>query len=175
MEDLFAVSNPGLTSLPLRLVTVDLRHYIREFLATTPSLVRAGHRFHVKDPGEVLRARVDLTRFSQVMFNVVINAVQFSPPETDITIETRRDGGSAIISVHDSGKGLGPGEETSIFDPFTQARDWHDSDEQGLGIGLYISKQIVARHKGEIWAHSDGADQGTTINIRLPIEQADDE
>jgi PAS domain S-box-containing protein len=175
MEDLFAVSNPGLTSLPLRLVTVDLRHYIREFLATTPSLVRAGHRFHVKDPDEVLKARVDLTRFSQVLFNVVINAVHFSPPETDITIETRKVDGSALISVHDSGRGLAPGEEISIFDPFTQPRDWHDSDEQGLGIGLYISKQIVTRHKGEIWAQSDGADQGTTINIRLPIEQSDDE
>lgn len=169
MEDLFAVANPGINSLPLRLVTVDLSSYVREFLNTTPSLSLAGHRIHLEGPDEPIMVQVDLTRFSQVLFNIAINAVHFSPANSDIHISTRRDGDIAMIEVKDSGRGLAPGEESSIFDPFAQARSFDGSEEQGLGIGLYISKQIVTRHHGEIWAESAGLEQGTTFHIRLPL------
>lgn len=169
MEDLFAVSTPGSTSLPLRLATVDINEYIQEFLTTTPSLSLAGHNFHLKSTDEQLMTSIDLTRFSQVLFNVVINAVHFSPPDSDVYITTTRETTSVLISVQDKGKGLDPGEEITIFDPFTHARSWQQSEDQGLGIGLYISKQIVQRHKGEIWAESEGQDAGATIHIRLPL------
>lgn len=169
MEDLFAVSNPGINSLPLRLVTVDLAAYVREFLSTTPSLTLAGHHINLAEPAEPLMVKIDLTRLSQVLFNVSINAVHFSPADSDINISTQRIGDDALISIQDSGRGLSPGEESSIFDPFSQARNWYGSEEQGLGIGLYISKQIVARHHGEIWAESAGLECGTTFYIRLPL------
>lgn len=168
-EDLFAVSNPGINSLPLRLVTVDLATYVREFLSTTPSLTLAGHHIQLTEPDEPLMVRIDLTRLAQVLFNVAINAVHFSPADSDIRVSTRRVGDDAVIAVQDSGRGLSPGEESSIFDPFSNARTWYGSEEQGLGIGLYISKQIVARHHGDIWAESDGLEQGTTFFIRLPL------
>jgi signal transduction histidine kinase len=168
MEDLFAVSNPGLNALPLRLVPVDISIFVREFLSTTPSLTLAGHRFHLEEAKEPLMAKVDLTRFSQVLFNVAINAVHFSPAGSDICVATRRDGDFVVISIQDAGKGLSPGEESSIFDPFNQADSWYGSDEQGLGIGLYISRQIMVRHKGDIWAESEGPDKGATFHIRVP-------
>lgn len=169
MEDLFAITNPGLNSLPLRLMQVDIHTHVRDFLATTPSLTLAGHRITLSEPDESLIIPVDTTRFSQVLFNVVINAVHFSPADTDIGIDIRRDGDHALICVRDHGKGLVPGEEDSIFDPFAQAHIWHESDQQGLGISLYISKQIVLRHNGEIWAESEGPDTGTTFYIRMPL------
>ncbi len=174
MEDLFAVSNPGINSVPLRLVTVDMRTYVREFLTTTPSLTLTGHRIQVKAPDEPLPARIDLTRFSQVLFNVAINAVHFSPAESDILVCSRREDDTVLISVHDEGKGLSAGEEMSIFDPFTHANTWYGSEEQGLGIGLYITKQIVQRHRGEIWAESDGPEKGSTFYIRLPLAEESD-
>lgn len=172
MEDLFTLTNPDLNTLPLRLTTVDIGSIVSEFLATTPSITTAGHQLSLTLPDEPQTVRIDTTRFLQVLFNIVINAVHFSPPDTEVTIEVWNEGDSVIISVADRGKGLAPGEEISIFDPFTLARSWHSSDQQGLGIGLHISKQIVNRHGGEIWAESDGPDQGTTFFIRLPL--ADD-
>jgi signal transduction histidine kinase len=169
MEDLFSVANPGINSLPLRLVTVDLTTYVREFLTTTPSLTLAGHRIHLSEPDEPLMVQIDLTRLSQVLFNVTINAVHFSPADSDILITTRRNGDAAEVLIQDRGRGLAPGEETSIFDPFAQGRTSYGPEEQGLGIGLYISKQIVARHHGDIWAESVGLEQGTTFYIRLPL------
>jgi signal transduction histidine kinase len=169
MEDLFAITNPGVTSIPLRLMSVDIHSYIRDFLATTPSLTLAGHRISLSEPDGPLMIQIDMTRFSQVLFNIVINAVHFSPADSDVLIETKREDDHVVISVRDQGKGLAPGEEESIFDPFTQARSWYGSEQQGLGISLYISKQIVARHHGELWAESEGPDKGTTFHIRLPI------
>lgn len=169
MEDLFAITNPDLNNLPLRLMLVDIHTHIRDFLATTPSLTLAGHRISLTEPEHPLMVQVDMTRFSQVLFNVVINAVHFSPADTDITIDIRRDEDHALISVRDHGRGLVPGQEDTIFDPFTQAHPWHESDQQGLGISLYISKQIVMRHHGQIWAESHGPDRGTTFYIRMPL------
>jgi signal transduction histidine kinase len=169
MEDLFAITNPGLNSLPLRLVTVDIHAYIRDFLATTPSLTLAGHHIMLEEPDEPLLTQIDMTRFSQVLFNVVINAVHFSPADSDILIETRPDDGHVLISVRDRGRGLAAGEEMSIFDPFTEARASHGTEQQGLGISLYISRQIVHRHQGEMWAESEGTDKGATLFMRLPL------
>lgn len=174
MEDLFAISNPGVNAVPLRLVTVDISTYVREFLETTPSLMLSGHHLEIETPDEPLPARIDLTRFSQVLFNIAINAVHFSPAETDILVRTCREKDHVLISIRDQGKGLAPGEETSIFDPFTHANTRYGSEEQGLGIGLYITRQIVQRHRGEIWAESAGPGKGSTFYIRLPLAKETD-
>jgi signal transduction histidine kinase len=173
MEDLFAVTNPGPNTIPLRLATLDINQEIREFLATTPSLGLANHTFRFDTSEDALLVPLDITRFAQVLFNVVTNAVHYSPPNSAITIATSRENGSAVISVTDAGKGLAPGEESTIFDPFNQARNLDDSEDQGLGIGLFISRQIVERHGGMIWAESTGRNRGTTISIRLPRAEND--
>lgn len=171
MEDLFAVANPGINTLPLRLVTLDLVAFVRDFLTTTPSLTLAGHHIYLDEPEHSLMVRIDPARLAQVLFNVSINAVHFSPANSDIRFSSSRRDGSAIVAIRDSGRGLYPGEEASIFDPFSESRIWQGSEEQGLGIGLYISKQIVERHHGEIWAESGGSDQGTTFFIKLPLAE----
>jgi len=168
MEDLFSVTNPGPNTIPLRLAMLDINREIREFLATTPSLGLNGHTFRLDTREDPLLVPLDITRFAQVLFNVVTNAVHYSPPHSEITLSTARENGSAIISVTDAGKGLAPGEESTIFDPFNHSRNLDDTGEQGLGIGLFISRQIVERHGGKIWAASSGPDSGTTISIRLP-------
>lgn len=168
MEDLFTVTNPDLNTLPLRLATVDIGAFVKDFLSTTPSLTSVGHQITVANDDEPSWVRIDTTRFSQVLFNILINAVHFSPPESDVEVRTWHDTDHVMLSITDKGKGLMPGEEMAIFDPFTQARSWHTSEQQGLGIGLHITRQIVERHGGEIWAESEGQDQGTTFTIRLP-------
>jgi PAS domain S-box-containing protein len=168
MEDLFTVTNPDLNTLPMRFTTVDLGTFVKDFLATTPSLTGVGHEITTTHDNPPSWVRIDTTRFTQVLFNIVINAVHFSPPESTVAIRTWHDDTHVMLSIRDMGKGLVAGEEISIFDPFTQARSWHSSEQQGLGIGLHITRQIVERHGGEIWAESKGQDQGTTFTVRLP-------
>lgn len=169
MEDLFAVSNQGSNAIPLRIAHVELQSYIEDFLSTTPSLIRSDHEFELRNENGPILVRLDPTRFSQVLFNVCTNAVRFSPAESSVYITITREEKSAVISIRDQGRGLEPGEEMKIFDPFSLAGSPTDGDDQGLGIGLYITKQIVNRHSGEIWAESPGAGKGTTFHIRLPL------
>jgi signal transduction histidine kinase len=168
-EDLFTVYNRGSSTVPLTLSTVKLESYLREFFSTAQAHLLHGHVLDVSAIRDTGWVSIDVVRFAQVLYNLMNNAERFSPPTTPIRIATLRQTNGAIISVADNGKGLMPGEETSIFDPFVTSRRNSDHTEAGLGISLYISQQIVQRHEGRIWAESAGPDQGTTFKILLPL------
>jgi signal transduction histidine kinase len=76
--------------------------------------------------------------------------------------------GGVLLSVDDPGIGLPPGASTTIFEPFGRARNAETSSIPGLGLGLHISRGIVERHGGRIWAESKGEGRGTTVHVWLP-------
>jgi signal transduction histidine kinase len=118
-------------------------------------------------PDEAAWVSCDRERITQVLTNLLDNAVKSAPgSELDVTLETRD--GSAIVSVADQGPGMNESELARVFDKFVRGRT---STPAGTGLGLYICKQIVMAHGGEIVAHS-AEGRGATVSFSLPLVDA---
>jgi PAS domain S-box-containing protein len=113
-----------------------------------------------------LRTGADSLRLEQVLVNLLDNAIKYSPGDAEITVEcTRPDANLAQITVRDRGIGLPSEERERIFERFYRAETGERS--VGLGLGLYLSRQLVERHGGRIWAESP-ADGGTRFVLQIP-------
>jgi signal transduction histidine kinase len=106
-----------------------------------------------------------------VLTNLLDNARKYSPDGGIIGLTLARAGDDAVLSVRDSGIGLPPDAADSIFHPFGRALNATSRNLPGMGLGLYICRNIVERHGGRIVAESAGEGQGTTITVTLPIEE----
>ena len=112
--------------------------------------------------------RADPARLQQVFWNLLRNAIKFTPAGGRITLCTRDEtDGRLRIEVRDTGIGLPPDALESIFRPFEQAGRENDHRFGGLGLGLAIARAIVDLHGGELTAHSDGVGKGATFIIEL--------
>ena len=110
----------------------------------------------------------DRDRLEQVFSNLVSNALHYGDPARPVTIDVRDIGGEVVIAVHNDGPPVPQALLPQIFSPFRRGeRDSKASETAGLGLGLYISREIVVAHGGDIDVHSN-ADEGTTFSVRLP-------
>lgn len=111
----------------------------------------------------------DSNRLQQVVWNLLANAIKFTPQGGYIDVEVERAGRFAQLCVSDSGQGLSPEFLPFIFDRFRQADGTSTREHGGLGLGLSIVRQLVELHGGTIKAESAGAGQGATFIINLPL------
>src|SRR6266700_1561035 len=116
-----------------------------------------------------VKAQVDGDRISQVLVNLISNAVKYSPERSPVEITINQDNAQAIIMVRDHGKGIPKEQQERIFETFYRTQDAQSSLKEGLGLGLAISKEIVERHNGRIWVES-APDQGSTFFVELPLK-----
>jgi signal transduction histidine kinase len=114
----------------------------------------------------------DPSRLQQVIWNVLMNGIKFTPPGGAIYVRARRVDQTAEILVRDTGKGIAPAQLSRIFEPFQQIGA-SDSRRGGLGLGLSIVKQLVEAHGGGVSASSEGPGRGSTVSIRLPLAVAE--
>jgi signal transduction histidine kinase len=112
--------------------------------------------------------QADQNRLSQVMTNLISNAVKYSPEEAPVRVAVKRNEQEAIISVADAGQGIAESQRTRIFELFYRTPEAQGSMESGLGLGLAISKQLVERHGGRIWCESV-VGKGSTFFVSLPL------
>jgi signal transduction histidine kinase len=132
-----------------------LNHLLKDRIAVI-------RRYGSLDPVECVRSQID-----QVFLNVLANAAQAIQGTGTITIETRREGPMAVISIADTGPGIPPDALRRIFDPFFTTKPVGE----GTGLGLSISYEIVTKHGGEIRAQSPPAG-GAVFTLRLPVARA---
>ena len=112
-------------------------------------------------------AHADAARLQQVLWNLVQNAVKFTPPGGSIAIRTRDEGDRLAIEVADTGVGIEPEVLPHIFDPFRQGETSILRKFGGLGLGLAISRGIVEAHGGRLVAESRGKERGATFRVEL--------
>jgi signal transduction histidine kinase len=112
---------------------------------------------------------VDGPRLQQVMWNLLANAVKFTPEHGLVRLSIRRDGDLGEIVVSDSGVGISPEFMPAVFEPFRQADGSPTREHDGLGLGLAIVKQVVDAHGGTITVASAGEGRGATFTVRLPV------
>jgi CheY-like chemotaxis protein len=112
----------------------------------------------------------DAVRFRQIFWNVLKNAIKFTPRRGTITIESRAEYGQYVVTISDTGIGMTPDELATAFEAFKQGTHSRDSGRfGGLGLGLAISKRFIELHSGSIAASSPGPDCGSTFTIQFPL------
>jgi signal transduction histidine kinase/DNA-binding response OmpR family regulator len=139
--------------------------------------------------------RADPVRLKQILFNLLNNAVKFTPDGGRITLTARRVAGSGgqpadvskpmdrmmippidgpnewlEIKVQDTGVGIRPEDLPRLFQEFTQLESTQDQRHEGAGLGLALTRRLVDMHGGRIWAESEGAGKGSTFTVRLPFD-----
>ena len=170
VDELLDVSRIESGKLDFHWDSVDLAELITE-VARRMQMTTALHTIEVDRDGVVNMPVIgDRDHLEQVLDNLVTNAIKFSPDGGTIrvSLRTASDGSDIVMSVQDSGVGIPPGQLEAIFGLFYQAEDPVSRRTGGMGLGLYISKEIINRHGGRIWAEST-VNQGSIFNVSLPI------
>lgn len=110
----------------------------------------------------------DRDRIGQVLINLLNNAVKYSPRADTVLVHIAQNRGQVVISVQDFGIGIAKEHQQKIFERFYQVTDAEVKTYPGLGIGLYISCEIIKRHNGHLWVESEKG-QGSTFHFALPL------
>jgi CheY-like chemotaxis protein len=111
----------------------------------------------------------DSTRVSQVVMNLLANALKFTPAGGRVTVSLQAVGSEAVVRVSDTGAGIPAELLPRVFEPFEQADTSLAHGSGGLGIGLMIARGLVESQGGKIEAHSDGAERGAEFVVRFPL------
>jgi len=120
-----------------------------------------------KDIQPGLTANFDESRIKFVIQTFTENAMHYTPEGGTITIALNKSGNDVVFSVKDSGIGISQEELPRLFNKFYRGRNARLADTEGMGIGLYMSKEIIERHSGKIWAYSQGAGKGSVFSFSL--------
>jgi two-component system phosphate regulon sensor histidine kinase PhoR len=158
--------------IKLNLEEVSLSAIAHGVATKLAPLAEEGHlTLYMDFPNNLPSIDGDRVRLEQVLTNLVENAIKFTPPQGEITIGARPNGGTMRLTVHDTGIGIPLEEQEKVFDRFYQV-DWGEKRAyRGTGLGLAISRHIVERHSGTIWVESDGiAGHGSSFHVELPLE-----
>jgi signal transduction histidine kinase/ActR/RegA family two-component response regulator len=113
----------------------------------------------------------DPDRLQQVMWNLISNAVRFTPPHGIVTVSIRRDADRDTIEVRDNGSGIEPQFLPHMFEPFRQADAASTRTHGGLGLGLTIVRRLTEMHGGSVAVASDGPGKGATLTVSLPVRR----
>ncbi len=109
----------------------------------------------------------DEMRIEQVIINFLTNAIKYSPGTTDVVINVREENEGIYVGVRDYGIGIEPDEQKNLFEKFYRVEET-SLHFQGLGIGLYISAEIIRRHGGEVGVHST-LGEGSEFFFKIPL------
>lgn len=127
------------------------------------------HQIMFKTSGQIF-VLADREKISQVLHNLIGNAVKYSLPETLITVDYQIFGETLKISVHDQGKGISPEDQQRIFERYYRIKDINSESIAGFGIGLYLCKEIVELHNGTIEVQSS-ENNGSIFSFVLPLNE----
>ncbi|HEV7388479.1 MAG TPA: HAMP domain-containing sensor histidine kinase [Gemmatimonadaceae bacterium] len=149
----------------LDLETVPVDAILQQADETFRPLATKRHiQLSIITPGDGVAVRADPLRVSQVVGNIVGNAIKFTPNEGKVTIRSAANGNHVAIEVSDTGPGIAAKDIGHLFDNFWQARN---NDHRGVGLGLAIAKGVIDAHGGKIWCDSTPG-RGSTFFFTLP-------
>ena len=170
VEDMLDISRITSGKLSLRLGAVDLVKVIAMAMDTVrPAAQTKGVRLVTHLQRDVAPIRGDADRLQQVVWNLLNNAMKFTPAGGEISVSLAATGRGFEIAVTDNGEGIAPAFLPHVFERFRQADGGTTRLHGGLGLGLAIVKHLVEQHGATIEASSDGRGMGATFVVVLPI------
>ena len=168
VRDLLDVSKISAGNLPLRLQTLELTELVREVVGRyQEQLAGTGHLL-LDIGGTPAAVSGDPHRLEQVLTNLLENALKYSPDGAELGVRVQPKARGVLVEVSDRGIGLPPEAAERIFEPFSRAANAEERQITGMGLGLYICRNIVEQHHGRIWARSEGLGRGTVMSVWLP-------
>jgi signal transduction histidine kinase/DNA-binding response OmpR family regulator len=184
INDLLDVSKLEAGTLDLHLGAIEPYAAIERAVASTRIIAaNKGVQLEVREPvenGDLPRVRADDERLQQILSNLLVNAIKFTPHSGSIWIEARseasRVGGGVqelVFRVSDTGVGLSPDQAERIWDRFYQVESTSTRRFGGAGLGLAIVRRLTELHGGWVEAVSDGADRGSTFAVHMPAVPRD--
>jgi signal transduction histidine kinase len=170
VDDLLDVTRISRGRIELHRSRIDLREIVRgtaEDLRS--SFEETGVALRIDQAPGPVWIEADQTRIAQVLWNLLHNALKFTPDAGIVTVDVGDDDGCAEISVRDTGVGMPPEDVRSMFEPFAQAERSLARTQGGLGLGLALVKGLVELHGGSVRARSEGPGLGAEFTVRLPL------
>jgi len=165
IDDLLDIERVASGKIRLNRLPLDLAEVARRVVATFTVDVRLDRQIDVST--EPAWVDGDVMRMEQLLTNILINAVKYTPPGGRIRVAVRADGADAVLSVEDFGFGISPSLLPFIFDMYVQGDQTIDRARGGLGIGLALVRRLVELHGGTVTASSEGEGHGSRFTIRL--------
>jgi CheY-like chemotaxis protein len=170
IEDVLDVSRIVAGRLRLNVEPVDLPAILGEAVATVmPAAEAKGLRVETVIEPLTTPISGDADRLQQVVWNLISNAIKFTPRGGKVQLRLARVNSHVEVTVSDTGRGIAPDFLPFVFERFRQADATFSREHGGLGLGLAIAKQLTELHGGTITASSGGPDQGATFAVKLPL------
>jgi signal transduction histidine kinase len=167
VNDILDVSRLDSDTMRFDMEKIDLVELLNEIVEDMkPAIMNKKLEFRVNIPSPLPHIIGDKNRLSQVLKNLIGNSLKF----TDcgyIGLDVEKKDNHILIAVVDTGIGISKDELRKIFTKFYQAYTGEDRNNEGTGLGLFISKEIVKKHNGDIWAESE-IGKGSRFIIQLP-------
>jgi PAS domain S-box-containing protein len=172
IDDLLDVTRAEAGQLTLRCDWGDLLTVIQAAVDAAQE-VSATHRIELLAPDGPVVALFDPDRLEQIVQNLLLNAIKYSPDGGLVRVDVEECGNEIRITVTDDGIGISADALPNLFGRFYRSPEARDRRLPGLGLGLFVTRSLVEAHGGRIWAESDGAGQGSTFITSLPRQSAE--
>lgn len=170
VSDLSDISRIESGRLKLEPRWLNLAQLVEETtMSLRPRLDEKGHQLYAEIAPDLPEIYADPTRVSQVLTNLLTNAIKYTPSGGSIWVRARQQGEFISVEVQDSGIGIAPEDQKRLFEQFFRAEDQAVREEQGWGLGLNVTKQLVELMGGNI-GFSSQPRQGSTFWFTLPLE-----
>ncbi|WP_236038398.1 sensor histidine kinase [Ktedonobacter robiniae] len=166
VNDLLDINTLHSGKMPVHLASCELGCLCRRIVEEQQALV--DRSIDLRLPADPVTVQVDDRRFSQVVSNLVSNALKYSPKNTPILVEVSQRPGEVILAVNNESPVLTKEQQETLFEPFYRSPEAQSSATPGWGLGLAICKEIVVLHNGRIWVESS-PEKGTTFFVALPL------
>jgi len=176
IEDILDISRAVQGKLRVQFETVDFAQVVKSAAAAARPSAQEKN-LALREEIEFSRGcvvRGDAHRLQQIVSNLLSNAIKFTPAGGSVILRLRQDNTQAELTVADTGRGIDPEVLPRIFERFHQADAGAARTSSGLGLGLSISRQLVALHNGAIAVNSEGEGKGAVFTVRLPLLSSHD-
>ena len=169
IDDLLDFTRIARDKMQLRFASIDAHQAVSNVVEICRAEARSKRlQVHVNLRANQHHVTADSAKFQQIIWNLLKNAIKFTPEGGDITISSDNPSESVFnVSVHDTGIGVEPEVMQRIFDPFEQGNRSFEHRVGGLGLGLAISKSLAQAHGGTLTAQSDGSNRGSTFTLSM--------
>jgi len=169
INDVLDLSKIEAGQLTLALADYSLKDVVHSVFVAVESLADEKKlALRIEVPNNLPTGRGDERRLTQVLLNLVGNAIKFTD-QGEVAIKASATNGAYTLSVCDTGPGIAPGDQAKIFEEFQQADSSATKKKGGTGLGLSIARRIIELHGGKIWVESE-IGKGATFSINLPVK-----
>lgn len=174
VNDLLDLSRVVSGKIVLKRQVIDIADALRQaFETVSDPAARQKVTIEVRYANGPLPVHADPLRASQILTNVIGNAIKYTPEGGRIVVTLESDGANAVVRINDDGVGIAPNRIGTIFELFAQAENAIGRAQGGMGIGLALVRNLLQLHGGTIEARSDGIGKGSEFIVRFPLSSED--